>query len=128
MQLNSSSVGQTKMTSDEAFEEIEVALDPYLRAGGFIRQRSEAHPQAFGSRYSQYESEARELRLIWDGKDGHFVLDCRPLARETKVNPWRDLIVLRYDAQPEQAGSQASSIAREFARALEGHLEQWRSE
>ena len=116
------------MTSDEAFERIEAALGPQLQAGGFIRGKSEAHREAFGSRYSQYESDATALRLTWDGKDGHFVLECDRLPRETKSGPWLDLILLRFDARSEQAPAWASSIAKEFAQTLEGHLEQWRSE
>jgi hypothetical protein len=115
------------MTPDEAFERIDTALAPQLHAGGFTRRKAESHPKVFGSRYAEYESAATAVRLTWDGKDGHFVLECDRLPQETRPGPWLDLILMRFDARTDQALAWVITIEGEFVRALHGYLAQWRS-
>jgi hypothetical protein len=117
-----------KMTSEEVFSQIEAALGPPLRARGFTRRKSEVHPAAFGSRYSLYVSSMATLRLTWDGKEGHFVLECDRLPNEGRAGPWLDLVLMLFNPRDGEGNPPVSSIVHEFQVGLEGYLEQWRND
>ena len=44
--------------------------EPILEQFGYQQVFEEYRPDVFGSAYSDFESRARKVRLIWDGKDG----------------------------------------------------------
>ena len=58
-----------------------------LLARGYVVEAEVNSPESFGSWYRDYRRSDRQVRLIWDGRDGWFILQ--------GDEQWRDLAIKR---------------------------------
>ena len=56
---------------------LKIELSEAFRGCGFIETKEALSPDDFGSAYSEWSNTRREIRLIWDGKEGCALLELK---------------------------------------------------
>lgn len=56
---------------------LKAVVEGVLVGGGFELRTEKSHPDDFGSYYAVYGADDREVRFVWDGKEGCGLLEHR---------------------------------------------------
>jgi hypothetical protein len=102
----------------KAYRQIKEALTAPLHARLYDDVIDELHDfETFGSRYIVWSNNQRAIRLIWDGKDSDFVLECAnalPLSYDTL---WDEIERCAFSPQQNDP-LEATSIATKMSDSL----------
>jgi hypothetical protein len=108
------------ISTETAFEKILQSIKPILIEGGFWEVERKSHPEAFGSCYITFKDEKEFIRLVWDGKEGWFVIESMPIDSITPG--WVDILLQFF--KPNIDGSDViEEIAEGMKMALSNYLD-----
>jgi cupin superfamily acireductone dioxygenase involved in methionine salvage len=85
--------------TDLAFHRIKDALDKKLNSQGYQIVNSQYNDQVFGSRFVIWSNNEDDLRFIWDGKEGWFVLQVSDTLPLSLTTAWNDIIIVPYNSE-----------------------------
>jgi hypothetical protein len=109
------------ISANEAFERIAETIVPPLAQRGFSNVEEKIHPESFGSRHTAFGNGKEFIRLVWDGKEGWFVLESIPTSSATFTSGWADILLQFF--KPERDGAEVvEEIAQDMKAALCGYL------
>jgi hypothetical protein len=84
------------------FDDFASALSKVLEPQGFrLRERMQS-PQSFGSRLVRYARGTQEVQLIWDGREGWFLVQQRGAVLDKAEDEWNDVAFERYEPTRDQ--------------------------
>ena len=102
-----------------AFEQILHSIKPILIKSGFSEIERKSHPEAFGSCYITFSDEREFIRLVWDGKEGWFVIESMPVSSLTPG--WIDILLQFFKPNTDDS-SVTEEIAEDMKIALSNYL------
>lgn len=81
------------------FNHAENELSTKLLKDGFCLHKQVVSEEAFGSRYTVWinQKEKQALRLVWDGKEGWFVVEESLFSDNSEPNSWADIVLIPFD-------------------------------
>lgn len=108
------------ISTDIAFERILQSIKPVLIKNGFAEVERKGHPQVFGSCYITFKDNKEFIRLVWDGKEKWFVLECASI--ESLTPAWLDILLQYFKPNVDDADV-VEEIAQDLKSALSVYLD-----
>ena len=104
------------------FCEIKQKLVDHLPALGFALVEDRYFPEAFGSRDATFRREMEAIRLLWDGREGWFILQSCAHADKEPWQDWKDIDLQSFDQQTD-GDLRAQEIVDVMTSSLSKQLE-----
>lgn len=104
---------------DELFSRIETQLSAKLTAENFNIYKQVSSPEAFGSRYTEWRNDLAKLarRLVWDGKEGWFLLEESPFTATQLPKSWTDIVIVQIDKAKMTDPTYRASVVENIVNA-----------
>jgi hypothetical protein len=106
-------------TIERIFMQAESEISTKLLREGFCLQKQVISEEAFGSRYTvwMHQKDRQALRLVWDGKEGWFVVEESPFSDNSEPNSWAEIVLVPFD-KTNTENTYNESIIRELVHEV----------
>jgi hypothetical protein len=89
---------ETSKAITQAYLQIKDALSIKLGSEGYQVVHEQSDDPVFDSRYVIWSNDEDALRLMWDGKEGWFVLEVADALPLSSITAWDEIILVSYDS------------------------------